>query len=135
MVGKKPGRSTPDKIIIFDSTGMALQDVVVAAAVYEEAIEQNLGMEVYFGGHTQQLRKVAPSSFSESVKRKAGLHNEKHLEIIQRTSTRTERIASCQTTAVGNNRVSCYHDVCARCVFGATNRKQQFKFRLFPNGY
>jgi ornithine cyclodeaminase/alanine dehydrogenase len=33
--GVKTGRSSSDEIIIFDSTGMALQDVIVAAAVYE----------------------------------------------------------------------------------------------------
>jgi len=34
VAGRKPGRRSPDEIIVFDSTGMALQDVAVAAAVY-----------------------------------------------------------------------------------------------------
>ena len=37
IAGTKPGRTAADEIIIFDSTGMALQDVVAAAAVYEKA--------------------------------------------------------------------------------------------------
>jgi alanine dehydrogenase len=39
VAGKKPGRLHDDEILIFDSTGMALQDVAAAAAVYEKAIQ------------------------------------------------------------------------------------------------
>jgi alanine dehydrogenase len=35
LVGEKAGRTSPDEIIIFDSIGTALQDVAVAAAIYE----------------------------------------------------------------------------------------------------
>jgi alanine dehydrogenase len=35
LVGEKAGRSSPDEIIIFDSTGTGLQDVAAAAAIYE----------------------------------------------------------------------------------------------------
>ena len=34
LAGAKPGRSSPDDIIIFDSTGTGLQDVATAAAIY-----------------------------------------------------------------------------------------------------
>lgn len=37
VAGKKPGRTSAEEIIIFDSTGMALQDVAAAARVYEKA--------------------------------------------------------------------------------------------------
>jgi len=37
VAGKKPGRTSKDEIIIFDSTGTALQDVAAAALVYEKA--------------------------------------------------------------------------------------------------
>lgn len=37
VAGKKPGRTTEEEITIFDSTGMALQDVAAAAVVYEKA--------------------------------------------------------------------------------------------------
>ena len=50
VAGRKSGRSSPDEIIIFDSTGMALQDVIVAAAVYEKAVSNGLGQLIDFGG-------------------------------------------------------------------------------------
>src|SRR5262249_38975908 len=37
VAGKKPGRTSRDEIIIFDSTGTALQDAAAAALVYEKA--------------------------------------------------------------------------------------------------
>jgi alanine dehydrogenase len=43
IAGTKPGRVAFDEIIIFDSTGMALQDVVAAAAVYEKAVSTSIG--------------------------------------------------------------------------------------------
>lgn len=43
VAGIKPGRASSEEIIIFDSTGMALQDVVSAAAVYEKAIGAGIG--------------------------------------------------------------------------------------------
>ncbi len=38
VAGKKSGRTSPEEITIFDSTGMALQDVAAAAWVYEKAV-------------------------------------------------------------------------------------------------
>jgi alanine dehydrogenase len=37
VAGRKPGRMHNDEIIVFDSTGTALQDVAAAVAVYEKA--------------------------------------------------------------------------------------------------
>jgi alanine dehydrogenase len=45
VAGRAPGRANPEEIIIFDSTGTALQDVASAAAVYERAVESGLGIE------------------------------------------------------------------------------------------
>lgn len=39
----KPGRSNENEIIIFDSTGTAIQDVASAAIAYQRAIEQGIG--------------------------------------------------------------------------------------------
>ena len=36
--GAKPGRTTPEQIALFDSTGTALQDVASAAMIYERAL-------------------------------------------------------------------------------------------------
>ena len=46
IAGLRPGRLTEDEIVVFDSTGMALQDVAAAAAVYERAIRGSRGLEV-----------------------------------------------------------------------------------------
>ncbi len=50
VVGRAPGRRSPDEIIVFDSTGTALQDVAAAAAVYEKAVAAGLGLVVDLGG-------------------------------------------------------------------------------------
>ena len=43
VAGEKPGRTSEEEIIVFDSTGTALQDVVAAAAVYEKALRVGRG--------------------------------------------------------------------------------------------
>ena len=43
VAGTKSGRTSPDEIIIFDSTGMALQDVISAATVYMKAVNKGAG--------------------------------------------------------------------------------------------
>ena len=43
VAGTKPGRTSADEIIVFDSTGMALQDVIAAASVYTKAINNGVG--------------------------------------------------------------------------------------------
>jgi alanine dehydrogenase len=42
VAGKKAGRLHDDEVIVFDSTGTALQDVAAAAAVYEKAISEGM---------------------------------------------------------------------------------------------
>ncbi|HVF46601.1 MAG TPA: ornithine cyclodeaminase family protein [Pyrinomonadaceae bacterium] len=46
VAGKRAGRTSEDEIIIFDSTGMALQDAAAAAIVYERALELGLGTRI-----------------------------------------------------------------------------------------
>lgn len=48
IAGVRPGRRSADDVIVFDSTGMALQDVAAAAVVYERALELGLGTTVDF---------------------------------------------------------------------------------------
>lgn len=48
VAGKKPGRESSEEIIIFDSTGMALQDVAAAAVLYEKAQRQGSGVRLNF---------------------------------------------------------------------------------------
>ena len=44
VAGTAPGRRSPEEIIIFDSTGTALQDVAAAAVVYERAVAGGRGL-------------------------------------------------------------------------------------------
>lgn len=46
VAGNKPGRESPEEITIFDSTGMALQDVAAAAVLYEKAERQGSGIRL-----------------------------------------------------------------------------------------
>jgi alanine dehydrogenase len=48
VAGKKLGRESDEEIIIFDSTGMALQDVATAAFVYEKAERHGSGVRFSF---------------------------------------------------------------------------------------
>ena len=50
VAGRKRGRSSADEVIVFDSTGMALQDVAAAAAVYEAALRTSHGTAVTLSG-------------------------------------------------------------------------------------
>lgn len=46
LAGHVPGRSAPDERTVFKSVGNAIQDLVVAAAIYDRARELGLGEEV-----------------------------------------------------------------------------------------
>ena len=48
VAGRKPGRTSKEEIIVFDSTGMALQDVAAAAIAYENAERQGRGVRLNF---------------------------------------------------------------------------------------
>jgi alanine dehydrogenase len=43
LTGRKPGRTSRDTITLFDSTGMGLQDVAAAAAIYRRALKAGAG--------------------------------------------------------------------------------------------
>lgn len=48
IAGRKPGRTSTEEIIIFDSTGTALQDVASAVIVYERAVATGRGTKIDF---------------------------------------------------------------------------------------
>ena len=48
--GRKRGRLSPEEIVVFDSTGTALQDVAAAALVYERAMSGGNGLRIQLGG-------------------------------------------------------------------------------------
>jgi ornithine cyclodeaminase/alanine dehydrogenase len=62
VAGHKPGRTARDEIIVFDSTGTALQDVASAAAVYERACQAGRGYRVDLGGNYPVTNPTAPRS-------------------------------------------------------------------------
>jgi alanine dehydrogenase len=49
VAGRDPGRTTAEQLFVFDSTGMALQDVAAAAVVYERARKAKRGRKVRLG--------------------------------------------------------------------------------------
>lgn len=48
IINKKPGRVSDDEITIFDSTGLAVQDITTAWRIYEKALETDLGGKIRF---------------------------------------------------------------------------------------
>jgi len=48
VAGQKRGRTSSDEIIVFDSTGTALQDVAAASIVYEKALRMGRGTAIDF---------------------------------------------------------------------------------------
>jgi ornithine cyclodeaminase/alanine dehydrogenase-like protein (mu-crystallin family) len=48
VAGKKRGRTSPDEVTVFDSTGMGIQDVSSAHSAYLKAKERGLGKPVEF---------------------------------------------------------------------------------------
>ena len=50
IVGRKPGRTSPHDVVVFDSTGTALQDVAAASIVYEKAVRDGKGKVLQFSG-------------------------------------------------------------------------------------
>lgn len=49
VAGRKTGRTSTEEIVVFDSTGIALEDVAAAAVVYERACQTGRGMAVELG--------------------------------------------------------------------------------------
>jgi len=49
IAGRRPGRTSDDEVVVFDSTGMALQDVAAAVVVYERAAAAGRGTAVELG--------------------------------------------------------------------------------------
>jgi ornithine cyclodeaminase/alanine dehydrogenase-like protein (mu-crystallin family) len=46
VAGQKPGRSNDEAITLFDSSGLGLQDVASAAAIYHRALERGAGQRL-----------------------------------------------------------------------------------------
>jgi alanine dehydrogenase, Archaeoglobus fulgidus type len=48
IVGSIPGRTSDEEITVFDSTGLAVQDIVTAWNVYEKALQKGVGQRMNF---------------------------------------------------------------------------------------
>ena len=48
ILGKKPGRESPDEVTIFDTVGMSIQDNVMAVMLYKGALEKGFGTRYAF---------------------------------------------------------------------------------------
>lgn len=46
LLGRLPGRVSPNEIIVFKSTGLAVQDIITARAVYLAALERGMGQAI-----------------------------------------------------------------------------------------
>jgi ornithine cyclodeaminase/alanine dehydrogenase-like protein (mu-crystallin family) len=46
VAGRRPGRTSPEEVVVFDSTGLALQDVAAAVVVYERARAAGRGVAI-----------------------------------------------------------------------------------------
>jgi ornithine cyclodeaminase/alanine dehydrogenase len=50
VAGTLSGRESDEQITVFDSTGLAVQDVALARLIYDTALEAGVGLEVDFAG-------------------------------------------------------------------------------------
>jgi ornithine cyclodeaminase len=50
LLGKIPGRQSANEITLFKSLGLAVEDLASAQHIYQNALQQNTGLRVPFGG-------------------------------------------------------------------------------------
>ena len=63
LAGEAPGRQSPEEITIFDSTGLAIQDLAIAIAALERAGELDLPT---LDALARRLASERPSRFCAS---------------------------------------------------------------------
>ena len=59
--GQRPGRGDSDEITLFDSLGLAIQDISAARLIYDRAIAESRGTMVELGGTRVPLDGSAPT--------------------------------------------------------------------------
>jgi ornithine cyclodeaminase/alanine dehydrogenase-like protein (mu-crystallin family) len=50
LTGRAPGRQSDDEITLFESLGLAVEDLAAAAFVHDRALHEHAGMSLHFGG-------------------------------------------------------------------------------------
>jgi ornithine cyclodeaminase/alanine dehydrogenase-like protein (mu-crystallin family) len=63
VAGAKPGRQSPEEVTVFDSTGVALEDVAAAAAAYESALRAGRGQSWDVSGSMRAANRGDYSRF------------------------------------------------------------------------
>lgn len=53
LIGKIPGRNSPEEITLFKSVGIAIEDLAAAQFIYEEALKKGIGVSVELGGRRE----------------------------------------------------------------------------------
>jgi len=56
VAGKKPGRECENEVIVFDSTGMALQDAAAVSIVYDKALARRMGTTFTFDSSSNDAK-------------------------------------------------------------------------------
>ncbi|MGH7573256.1 MAG: ornithine cyclodeaminase family protein [Gemmatimonadota bacterium] len=62
VAGLRPGRTSGDEIVVFDSTGTALQDAAAAGLAYERALARGAGRWFEFAGPGPVRKATDPST-------------------------------------------------------------------------
>jgi ornithine cyclodeaminase/alanine dehydrogenase-like protein (mu-crystallin family) len=65
VCGARPGRRFTNEIVVFDSTGTALQDAALAGLVYERAFERGMGTWFNFAGPTPVRTAAVPGTAAD----------------------------------------------------------------------
>lgn len=55
VAGHAPGRQRPEQVTLFESQGIALEDIAVAHWVYERAVAQGVGTRLPIDGHNRHI--------------------------------------------------------------------------------
>ena len=53
VIGKIPGRKTPEEITLFKSLGLAIEDIASAEHIYRKALGKGMGTLVELGGRRE----------------------------------------------------------------------------------
>jgi len=53
LLGRVPGRKSPEEITLFKSVGIAIEDLAAAQFIYEQALKKGIGISVDLGGRRE----------------------------------------------------------------------------------
>lgn len=65
LIGRKPGRESDDETIVLNPMGLAIEDIASAAALYQCAVDQGIGVRLPLYETTESLWSDAPATVVE----------------------------------------------------------------------